>query len=189
MSTCDPYHLWHKLSWCCTTLLRPHMEVPWTLRRDYQWLWHSVCLPIHAQAQQTPRNQDCSLYSILPTNWWSNRTYQPGDWTVSDTVCQPPSGRLVWMGLPRWVHIQPSNPLLHPNNSLHASMLDNGQHPRLEVEPIRETRLETLREFTDHMEIATNEACSALQRAADDMAHFYDIHHQHAPTYKVDDKV
>ena len=68
-------------------------------------------------------------------------------------------------------------------------MLDNGQHPRLGGEPIRETRLETLREFTDRMEMATNEAHSALQRAADDMARFYDIHCQHAPIYKVGDKV
>ena len=68
-------------------------------------------------------------------------------------------------------------------------MLDNGQHPRLGVEPIQETKLETLREFTDRMEMATNEAHSALQRAADDMAHFYDVHRQHAPTYKVSDKV
>ena len=39
------------------------------------------------------------------------------------------------------------------------------------------------------MEMATNEAHSALQRAADDMTHFYDVHRQHAPTYKVGDKV
>ena len=68
-------------------------------------------------------------------------------------------------------------------------MLDNGQHPRLEVELIWETRLETLREFTDCMEMATNEARSALQRAPDDMACFYDVHRQHAPTYKVGNKV
>ena len=68
-------------------------------------------------------------------------------------------------------------------------MLDNGQHPRLGVEPIRETRLETLRDFTDHMEMVTNEACSALQRAADNMACFYDVHCQHAPIYKVGNKV
>ena len=68
-------------------------------------------------------------------------------------------------------------------------MLDNGQHPRLRVEPIRETKLETLREFTDCMEMTTNEAHSALQKAADDMARFYDVHCQHAPTYKVGDKV
>ena len=45
-------------------------------------------------------------------------------------------------------------------------MLDNGQNPRLGVEPVRETRLETLKEFTDRIEMATNEAHSALQRAA-----------------------
>ena len=39
------------------------------------------------------------------------------------------------------------------------------------------------------MEMATNEACSALQRAADDMARFYDVHRQLAPTYKVGNKV
>ena len=49
--------------------------------------------------------------------------------------------------------------------------------------------METLWEFTDHMEMTTNEARSALQRAADDMAHFYDVHRQHTPTYKVGDKV
>ena len=68
-------------------------------------------------------------------------------------------------------------------------MLDNGQHPRLGVEPIRETRLETLREFTDHMEMATNEARSSLQKAADNIVCFYDIHRQHAPIYKVGDKI
>ena len=81
------------------------------------------------------------------------------------------------------------------NNWIHSStqttpfMLDNGQHPRLGIEPIWETRLETLREFTDCMEMATNEVYSALQRAANDMARFYDVHCQHAPTYKVGNKV
>ena len=37
--------------------------------------------------------------------------------------------------------------------------------------------------------MATNEACSALQRAADNMVYFHDVHNQHAPTYKVGHKV
>ena len=41
------------------TLSRLHMEASWTPRRDYQWLWYSVYLPIHARAQQTPRDQGC----------------------------------------------------------------------------------------------------------------------------------
>ena len=68
-------------------------------------------------------------------------------------------------------------------------MLDNGQHPRLGLEPTRETRLEALDEFTTRMETATNEARSALSKAADDMARFYDLHRQAAPTYKIGDKV
>ena len=39
------------------------------------------------------------------------------------------------------------------------------------------------------MEEATKEALSALEKAADDMACFYDVHCQAAPVYKVGDKV
>ena len=39
------------------------------------------------------------------------------------------------------------------------------------------------------MEEATKEACSALEKATDDMARFYDVHHQAAPVYKVGNKV
>jgi len=39
------------------------------------------------------------------------------------------------------------------------------------------------------MEEATKEACSALSRAADDMAHFYNSHQREAPSYAVGDKV
>jgi len=39
------------------------------------------------------------------------------------------------------------------------------------------------------MEKATEEAHSALARAANDMARFYDAHHREAPLYKVGDKV
>ena len=64
-------------------------------------------------------------------------------------------------------------------------ILDNGQHLRLGVEPIQETRLGKLQEITDHMETAMNEAHSALEKTADDMAHIYDMH----PIYKAGDKV
>ena len=37
--------------------------------------------------------------------------------------------------------------------------------------------------------MATNEACSALSKAADDMARFCNLHYQAAPTYKIGDKV
>jgi len=49
-------------------------------------------------------------------------------------------------------------------------MLNTGQHPWPGVEPLRESRLETLNDFASRMEKATDEACSALTQAADDMA-------------------
>ena len=68
-------------------------------------------------------------------------------------------------------------------------MLDTGKNPRLGIEPMRESRMETLNDFASWMEAATKEACSALTQAADNMAHFYDTHHKEAPLYEVRDKV
>jgi len=39
------------------------------------------------------------------------------------------------------------------------------------------------------MQVAMNEACSALSRAVDDMAHIYDAHWKEAPLYVIRDKV
>jgi len=61
--------------------------------------------------------------------------------------------------------------------------------PQLSVEPLRESRLETLNDFASRMEKATDKACSALTRAADNMAQFYDTHRREAPLYKIRDKV
>jgi len=49
-------------------------------------------------------------------------------------------------------------------------MLNTGQHPWLGMEPLRESRLETLNDFASRMEKATDEACLALILAANDMA-------------------
>src|SRR5882724_7384515 len=68
-------------------------------------------------------------------------------------------------------------------------MLDTRQHPQLGVEPLRESCLETLNDFASRMEKATEEACSALARAANDMARFYGAHRREAPLYEVRDRV
>jgi len=81
------------------------------------------------------------------------------------------------------------------NDQIHAStcsslfMMDTGQNPQLSIEPLRESHLETLNDFTTQMEAATKEAHLALSRAADNMAHFYDAHWREAPLYTVRDKV
>jgi len=49
-------------------------------------------------------------------------------------------------------------------------MLNTTQHPQLSVEPLRESCLETLNEFASRMGKAMDEAQSALNQAADDMA-------------------
>ena len=43
-------------------------------------------------------------------------------------------------------------------------MLDTGQYPRLGLEPVQETQLEALDEFTKHMDATTKEAQSALTK-------------------------
>ena len=68
-------------------------------------------------------------------------------------------------------------------------MLNASQNPRLGFEPIRESRLESLDNFTSRMARATDEARATLVKAADDMARFYDVHRRKAPRYSVGDKV
>ena len=68
-------------------------------------------------------------------------------------------------------------------------MMDTRQTPQLGIEPLRESHLKTLNDFCSQMEVAMKEACSALSRAVDDMACFYDAHQREAPLYVVGDKV
>jgi len=74
---------------------------------------------------------------------------------------------------------------------MHSSpfMLDTRQHPRLGIEPLRESCLETLKDFTSRMNKAMDEAHLALSQAANDMARFYNAHRREAPLYEVRDRV
>ena len=46
-----------------------------------------------------------------------------------------------------------------------------------------------LQEFTECMEMAMNEAYSALEKSANDMTCFYGMHCQNSPTNQVSDQV
>ena len=53
-------------------------------------------------------------------------------------------------------------------------MLDTGRNPHMGFEPDQaESRLETVNEFKTRMQRSLEEACSALAKAKDDMARFY----------------
>jgi len=68
-------------------------------------------------------------------------------------------------------------------------MLNTGWNPWLGMELLRESHLKTLNDFASRMTAATNEALSALTKAADDMAQFYNVHQKDAPLYKIGEKV
>ena len=81
------------------------------------------------------------------------------------------------------------------NNRIHSATrrtpfeMDNGQHPRMGVEPRWETKVEAVEEFTNRIQKAGEEAQSALRQAAEDMAHFHDLHRGKEVTFEVGDKV
>ena len=69
------------------------------------------------------------------------------------------------------------------NNHIHSThsttqqtpfMLNSGRHPRMGFEPHQaESQLETVNEFWDRMDSTLVEAKSALEKAKDDMAQYY----------------
>lgn len=81
------------------------------------------------------------------------------------------------------------------NNHVHSAtqqtpfMLDTGQHPRMGFEARVSTRNETAKEFVDRMQQATEEARSALIKAKEEMARYYNQRRSPAPEFKPGDKV
>jgi hypothetical protein len=81
------------------------------------------------------------------------------------------------------------------NNHIHSStqqtpfLLDSGQHPRMGFEPKQPARVEAVNEFTNRMKMALEEAKSALNKAKDNMARYYNQRRLPTPAYKPGDKV
>ena len=69
-------------------------------------------------------------------------------------------------------------------------MLDSGRNPRMGFEPDQpESRLETVNEFKTRMQCSLEEARSALAKAKDNMAWYYNQRHVPAPEYQPGDRV
>src|SRR5882672_10556592 len=116
---------------------------------------------------QTERvNQEVEQFLRLFVNQWQDDWYE-------------------WLAIAEFAY----NDWIHASMRSSPFMMDMGQNPRLGIEPLRESRLETLNDFASRMDAATKEAHWALSRAADDMARFYDAHRREAPLYAVGYKV
>lgn len=93
-----------------------------------------------------------------------------------------------------WVEWLPLAEFSH-NNRIQAStrqtpfMLNSGRHPRMGTEPLRTSKVESVDNFVKRMQSARQEAEAALQRAADDMARFYNQNRGEAVSYQVGDMV
>jgi len=81
------------------------------------------------------------------------------------------------------------------NNRIHSAtrqtpfMMEYGFHPRTGADPIRDVKVEAAGQFATRMKEIEDEAKAALEKAADDMAKFYDMHRKSAPEYQVGDEV
>ena len=82
------------------------------------------------------------------------------------------------------------------NNHIHSStqqtpfMLDTGQHPQMGFEPHEQSsKWETANEFTERMKSTLEEARSALAKAKEEMARYYDQRRTPAPEFKPGDMV
>jgi len=82
------------------------------------------------------------------------------------------------------------------NNHIHLStqqtpfLLDTGRHPRMGFELHQPpSRFEAVNEFTDRMKDTLEEAKSALAKAKDDMARYYNRHCSPAPSFSPGDMV
>jgi hypothetical protein len=82
------------------------------------------------------------------------------------------------------------------NNHVHSStqqtpfLLDTGWHPQMGFEPHQPpSRVEMVNEFTDWMKATLGEAKSALTKAKDDMARYYNQRRSPAPSFAPGDMV
>ena len=94
-----------------------------------------------------------------------------------------------------WDDLLPLAEFSH-NNAVHSStketpfLLETGRHPRMGFEPSQPpSHIEAANEFKARMERTVEEAKSALRKAKEDMARYYNQRRSPTPQYQVGDKV
>src|SRR5882724_13111520 len=103
----------------------------------------AASMAYHPQTDgQTKRvNQEVEQFLRLFVNQWQDDWYE-------------------WLAIAEFAY----NDRNHTSTCSSPFMMDMGQNPQLRIEPLRESCLETLNDFTSWMEAATTEACSALSQ-------------------------
>ena len=138
------------------------------------------------------------LYRLLGIEAASSTAYHPQTDGQTERVNQELEQYLrVFVGERQddWYSLLPLAEFAY-NNHVHSStqqtpfLLDTGRHPRMGFEPHQPpSRLEAVNEFTDRMKSTLEEAKSALAKAKDDMARYYNQRRAPAPTFAPGDRV
>src|SRR5882724_2042371 len=125
---------------------------------------------INDQGTQFVSNLTCSLRQLLTIRIAASTTYHPQRDSQTEWVNQEVEQFLQlfmnqcqdnwdkWLSIAEFSYNDQVHVLTHSS----PFMLDTGQHPWLSLEPLRESHLETLKDFTSRMNKATDKAHLAL---------------------------
>jgi hypothetical protein len=140
----------------------------------------------------------CELYKLLGIKLATSTAYHPQTDGQTERVNQELEGYLRIFTSRRqddWDDLLPLGKFSH-NNNVHSStqqtpfMLDTRRHPRMGFEPHRpHFKLESVNEFAEHMAQGLEEAKSAIAKAKDEYAMYYNHRREPAPVFKPGDKV
>jgi len=138
------------------------------------------------------------LYQLLGIEAMTSTTYHPQTDGQTERVNQELE-QYLWIFIrerqDNWYTLLPLAEFSY-NNHIHSStqqtpfLLDTGQHPRMGFEPHQPpSHFKAVNEFTDRMKDTLEEAKSALAKAKDNMAWYYNRCHSPAPFFSPGDMV
>jgi transposase InsO family protein len=138
------------------------------------------------------------LYKLLGIKLATSMAYHPQTDGQTERVNQELEGYLRIFTSRRqdnWDGLLPLGKFSH-NNHVHSSiqqtpfMVDTGRHPRMGFEPQQpRSKLESVNEFVDHIALGIEEAKSALTKAKDEYAMYYNRRREHALVFTQGDRV
>jgi transposase InsO family protein len=138
------------------------------------------------------------LYKLLGIELATSTAYHPQTDGQTQHINQELEGYLRIFTSRRqddWDDLLPLGEFSH-NNNVHSStqqtpfMVDTGRHPRMGFEPHQlHSKLKSVNEFTEYMAQGLEEAKSAIAKAKDEYAMYYNRRREPAPVFKPGDRV